>query len=330
MNSLPESNLRDALQALSSQALVIDLADRAQLELTGADRAKFLQNLCTNDILSLAPGEGCEAFFCNAQGKLVGYAFIFCRPHSLVVESAPHQAAPLFQHLDRYLIREEVEIHDRSHEWNEILLAGPQAAAVVQAVVQGDIPTDMLGSSECMLSNIRLQLRRTPFTIPTNFILSVARDQTADLLGVLESHNVSPGTSIAFEAARIQAGCPFYGLDISDTNLPQEIDRNTQAIHFQKGCYLGQETVARIDALGHVNQQLVGLSITSDHQLEPHTAIFSGEKQVGTIKSTATILDNRLIALGFVRREHASAGTLLSSPSANGTADVTVTDLPIA
>lgn len=330
MNSFPESNLHDALQALRSRAIAIDLADRAQIELTGPDRAKFLQNLCTNDVLSLSPGEGCEACFCNAQGKLVGYVFIFCRPHSLVLESAPHQAATLLQHLDRYLIREDVEIHDRSRQWNEILLAGPQAEAVVQTVIQDAIPPDMLGSSECMLTHVPLQLRRTPFTVPTNFILSADREQTADVLDVLRSQNVSPATLAAFEAARIQAGCPFYGVDISDANLPQELDRNNQAIHFQKGCYLGQETVARIDALGHVNQQLVGLSITNDHQLEPGGAIFSDEKRVGTIKSIATILDNRLIALGFVRREHATAGTVLSSPSANGAANVTVTDLPIA
>ena len=110
--------------ALSEGAGFVDFSDRTQLEFTGADRAKFLHNLCTNAMQNLPIGTGCEAFVLNVKGHIVGHVSIFAGPHSLVVETVPGQNEKLMAHFDRYLIREDVQIFDRSQEWAEVLLSG--------------------------------------------------------------------------------------------------------------------------------------------------------------------------------------------------------------
>src|SRR5690606_6094431 len=111
--------------------------------------------------------------------------------------------------------------------------------------------------------------------------------------------------SYAVEVARIEAGMPLYGMDITDDNLPQEVDRNDWAISFNKGCYLGQETVARIDALGHVNRTLVGLRFASESVPEPGGELLAGDKVVGHVTSAAwSPAQRRAVALGYVRQGH--------------------------
>src|ERR1700761_8211360 len=113
--------------ALTDGAGIVDFSNRTQIELTGADRAKFLHNLCTNTVRDLPVGKGCEAFLLNVKGHIVSHVFVFICPNSIVLETVPDQAERLIAHLDRYLIREDVQLADRSQEWSEIYLAGPQA-----------------------------------------------------------------------------------------------------------------------------------------------------------------------------------------------------------
>ena len=114
-------------QALTTAAGLADFSGRTQLELTGADRATFLHSFCTNEIRKLPIGQGCEAFITDNKGGILGYVYVFCGPESLVLETTAGQAERLSKHLDRYIIREKVEIHDRSDEWSELLLVGPSS-----------------------------------------------------------------------------------------------------------------------------------------------------------------------------------------------------------
>src|SRR5215510_2341626 len=126
-----DTEFQSQYAALAGGAGVVDFTSRTQLELTGADRASFLHNLCTNSVRDLAPGSGCEAFVLNVKGHIVGHVFIFASLNSHVVETVPEQGEKLLAHFDRYLIREHVELHDRSQEWAEVLLAGPRAVGVL-------------------------------------------------------------------------------------------------------------------------------------------------------------------------------------------------------
>ncbi|MGE0607118.1 MAG: folate-binding protein YgfZ [Pirellulales bacterium] len=300
--------------ALANTTGLVALPDRTQVELTGRDRASFLHSFCTNDIRSLAPGQGREAFICNVQGKLAGHGLVFCREESLVLESTPGQAEKLIQHLDRYLIREQVELHDRSHDWQELLLAGPQAESLLAALNIAPLPGERLSHGKAFIGGCQVQVRRVDFVRPPALLLSMESSRAAAVWRTLLDAGARPCGWQAWEAARIEAGWPWYGQDMNDENLPQELARDTQAISFVKGCYLGQETVARIDALGHVNKLLCRLRFATATPPAAGTVLFNGEKEVGRITSAAFSPGTQAsVALGYLRRGSHQPGQAVES-----------------
>ncbi|HEX7449317.1 MAG TPA: hypothetical protein VF306_17310, partial [Pirellulales bacterium] len=134
--------------ALTGAVGLVDLAQRTRIELTGDDRATFLHNLSTNEIKRLSVGSGCEAFLLNARGHVLAHVFVICRQHSLVIETVPDQEPSLLAHLDRYLIREKVELHPRTAEWGEFLLAGPHAADCLSRALGVPPPSERLACLE--------------------------------------------------------------------------------------------------------------------------------------------------------------------------------------
>jgi tRNA-modifying protein YgfZ len=300
---------------------------RTQVELTGRDRATFLNNFCTNDVRRLEPGGGCEAFVTSVQGKVLGHVFVFCRPESLVIDTVPGQGAALVAHLDRYLIREQVELHDRSAEWAELLLAGPLAE---QLLAQGGAALPPAGgrlmNADATLFGHAVSLRRVDVTGPDGFFISCDSSAAASTLEKLLEAGAISCDAAAVEAARIEAGFPLFGVDITDKNLPQEVGRDAQAISFTKGCYLGQETVARIDALGHVNRTLVGVRFGGVDVPPSGTELFADEQPVGAVTSAAFCPKLAApLALAYVRRGYNTPGTPLASPQG----DAQVVSLPV-
>jgi folate-binding protein YgfZ len=309
---------RSEYVALTEGVGLVDLADRSQVELTGRDRATFLHNLCTNDIKRLSPGGGCEAFLCNVQGKSIGHGLVFCGPESLVLETVPGQGGRLVAHLDRYLIREQVELHDRSAEWAELLLAGPEAEPLL-AGMGVVIPPGRLAHAAATFGGHPVSVRRVEFTVPGGILLSVPRAAMADVRQILTAAGATVCGRRAFEAARIEAGWPSFGQDISDENLPQELARDQQAISFTKGCYLGQETVARIDALGHVNRTLCGIRFQGETPPAAGSELTAAGKTIGRI--TSATFSPRLsapLALAYVRRGHNAPGAIVEAEVGQG------------
>jgi folate-binding protein YgfZ len=306
--------------ALSKGCGFVELEGWSSVTLTGGDRQPFLHNFCTNDVKRLAPDKNCEAFFPNVKGKIIGHGLITCRDAELVIIGPPGQGSALATHLERYVIREDVAIQDSTAERGYFLLAGGDAARGVALEVAPEI--DAGGSSPCGLTNaagllgdipvyrIRWNLLGSVFCrlIETNCAnLECARQALAD-------RHCQICDQAAFHALRIEAGTPLFGLDFDDRNLPQEVGRNEQAISFTKGCYLGQETVARIDALGHVNQQLAGVKFAGSDVPEAGTELAQSGKSAGRI--TSATVSPRLrapLALAMLRRENASVGSRLES-----------------
>jgi folate-binding protein YgfZ len=300
-------------RALTESVGVADVSDRAFVELTGADRAKFLHNLCSNEILRLTPGQGCEALLLNAKGRVVGHVFVYCSEESLILDSSPGQGEKLLAHLDRYIIREKVELRDRTAEMGQLLLAGPNAPALLENL-GCVLPSDRLHHGIAEIAGNTVFLRRSGLTGPDAITVVCPLEKCRAVLLTLEGAGAVRTGAAAVQAARIEAGVPLYGADISEDNLPQEIDRNAQAISFSKGCYLGQETVARIDALGHVNRTLVGLRFTGPKIPEAGCELKSGETPVGRTTSGAWSARQAYpIALGYVRQGHNHPGARLGS-----------------
>ncbi len=301
--------------ALTAGVGFVDLSGRSLLELTGDDRAAFLHNLCTNDIRRLTPGQGCEAFLTNVQGKILAHIFVFCGRGSLVVDSVAGQSEKIAGSLDRYLIREKVEIADRSQDWAEILLAGACAEAFLANQTDSPIPPELLAHQDAAVAGHAVAIGRVDLTGGPGFLLRGEADAVAKVWLTLREAGAVPCGAEALEMARIEAATPWYGVDISEQNLPQEVARDERTISFTKGCYLGQETVARIDALGHVNRTLCLVKFPGAEIPAEGCELSSGEKPAGHVTSAAYSpgLDAPL-ALAYVRRGHNTPGAKLQSP----------------
>lgn len=308
-----ESSIVEQYQALHADTVFVPLGERTVIELTGKDRVSFLHNLCTNDIKKLEVGHGCEAFFTDVRGKILCHTLLFAESDRHVIATAPNHADVLAPHLDKYLIREDVQINDRSTELAEILLAGPTTEARLQA--QGvAAPAGMLCCSVATLADAEVMLIRVPLATVPAFVLRCARDKGPQLEAHLAEQGVVRAGDELAEVARIEAGFPRSGRDVTQENLPQEVNRDATAISFTKGCYLGQETVARIDALGHVNKQLVRLSFAGDSVPPDGTKLAQNGKDVGRVTSACMSPQNESpIALAYVRSEAIAGGEAMQS-----------------
>jgi folate-binding protein YgfZ len=274
--------------SLRSGRALVELADWSSVTLTGKGCQSFLHNFCTNDVKRLAPGESCEAFFTNVRGKIIGHGLVTCGDKEIVIVGAPGQASRLVEHLNRYLIREDVQMRDTTTDRHYVLVTG--------GGLSFHFAWDLVGNN-------------------TAGILWLPAGQLSSLDSLLEDREITLVGGPAFSTARIEAGAPLFGVDFDEANFPQEVGRDRQAISFTKGCYLGQETVARIDALGHVNQRLVGVRFFGNKVPTAGNELSLNEKNVGRI--TSATFSPRLqapLALAMVRREANSIGARLKSP----------------
>lgn len=311
-STLPAA-VQSQYDALTEGVGLADFSDRTQIELTGKDRASFLHNLCTNEIKKLSPGSGCEAFLTNVQGKILAHVLVFCRADSLVLETVPGQAEAIMSHLDRYLIREDVQLLDRSVAWCELLVAGKKSIGLLRQLVSADPPAELAHHLDAEMNSVNVSIRRIEITRPVCYLVSAPAGNLASVAAALEQAGATRCGAGVLEMARIEAGWPLYGLDITDKNLPQEVNRDAKAISFTKGCYLGQETVARIDALGHVNRMLVRVRFSALEIPAAGTPLIADDKTVGQVTSAAYSPQLAApLALAYVRREFHAAGTRLT------------------
>ncbi|REK26091.1 MAG: aminomethyl transferase family protein [Planctomycetota bacterium] len=309
-------------KAAVERCAVLELPGRARIELTGGDRASFLHNFCTNDINRLAAGEGCEAFVTSVKGRILGHIFVGADTDSLWIDSGPGSDEFLLAHLDKYLITEDVELHNRTGQFGSLLVCGPDAAKCVDNALGIDAGgLAMCHHASGVLDERTVTATRVPFTTQPSYLLTVESELLARLWEMVAATDAQPTGSAVFDVLRIEAGMPVYGRDISEEQIAQEAGRNEAAISFTKGCYLGQEPIARLDALGHVNRELRGLRIESESAPEIGAKVFgeTGEKEVGSITSSAACPgEERSVALALRRRECTQPGTLVTIGGAEG------------
>jgi folate-binding protein YgfZ len=326
----------DEYRAALEGAVVFDLSDRGKVEVRGPDARMFLHNLCTQDVKQLPAGAGCEAFLTTNKARVVAHVWISHlageEPSRLLLDAVAGQGEKIRQHLDHYLISEQVELADRTAELALIRLCGPAAAerlaAVAGAAGTGLAPlhhrrVDWPEAGACHLRAQNL-LGLAGFDI----IVSVAG---ADAVWqALRAAGARPAGRLTHDVLRIEAGLPEYGPDIDDERLAMEVGRTAQAISYAKGCYLGQETIVMARDRGQVNRQLAGVTLPSGSFLAPGTKLFQGADEVGHV--TSAVFSPRLgrvAGLAYLRRAAQAPGTeLLAEPTAAGRW-VTVAALPL-
>lgn len=294
---------------------LIDVSSRAKMELKGPDAAGFLHNLSTNDIRSLPLGAGCEIFVTNAKAKVIAFGCTYHLPgqnqsDSFWLDLDPDTGETAIQHLNRFLISEQVEIVDWTKEFAQFYLLGPRSRQILAKVLEPGLeewkewqcryltgPND----NACQVRfHRRLEIDCVEFIFPLA--------GTSTLWSLLTSTGASPVGSDVLKIVRVEAGLPVYGIDIDEEVLAPEVGR--PAISYTKGCYLGQETIVRIRDLGHVNRMLRGLKIVEGSELPRRSKVFREDKEVGEV--TSSVRSPRMggaIALAYLHRSCQEPGT---------------------
>ncbi len=280
-----------------------EIADRTLLRLTGSDRQRWLHNFCTADIKALDPGQGCEAFILNVKGKTLAHAIVLMSEFDLTIIVMGQPEISLFDHLDRYIITEDVQLADISDQFQLFYACG----ALADEMFQSTLPQT---AAECSHALVR------DGTIAVAAHIGHGRDWLvlcANTMSPVWPESMAELDDATFDEVRVAGRWPLTGIDLTQNHLPQEFCRNQQAISFEKGCYLGQETVARLDALGHVNRFFVTLEFPGNAVVGPDLELRKGDKPVGRVTTGNRPNADRIGALGFVRRLHATRGSELDS-----------------
>jgi folate-binding protein YgfZ len=317
--------------AVRERVGVIDRADRGVIEATGRDRASFLHALLSNEIKALAPGQGCEATLLDVHGKVQVTLLVWVLDDRIVLVTPPGMAGTAYEQLDKYLFAEKVVLEDVSGAHGLLLLAGPEAPALVGRLAGAappDTPWSNVGA-HLAGADVRL-IRGAGETGEAEVWVMAPADAVTRVWDAVVAAGARPVGASAVETLRIEAGTPRFGQDVDASVLLPEIPFDT-LVSQTKGCYPGQEVVVRIRDRGHVNRHLRGLVLDGAEVPERGAEVWADQASIGRITSTTrSPALGRALALGFVRRQHAAAGTRVEVRSGGRTLGATVSDLPFA
>ena len=310
---------------------LVDRSDFGVLELTGRDRATFLHALVSNEIKALGPGQGCAATLLDVHGKVQVVLFVWVVDDRIFVATPPAMAAKTAEALDHYLFSEKVVIEDVSREHALALLAGPEARATIERLT-GVCPPEKAWShvaAKLAETSVRL-VSGGAETGEAEVWVMCPLGEAPKVREALAGAGAPPIGREAYESLRIEAGTPLFGHDLDESVMLPEIPFESLLSH-TKGCYPGQEVVVRIRDRGHVNRVLRGLALEGDHVPPQGAEIVLDDATIGKITSAAWSFGlARPIALGFVRRQHAEAGTRVAVRFAGTSVAATVSALPFA
>jgi aminomethyltransferase len=281
----------------------------------GEDRLRFLNGYVTCDVSSLEPGAGSYGFFTDAQGRILADAVIAARPDALRVAVAAGRAQPLIEHLSRYIIADRVELGARGDD-RQLVVAGPGAEDLLAGLLPTGAPEVQelekwfWASGRVAECDVEIQRERA-IGVPL-FVVWTSKADAAVVAGELTSRGASPVGFDALESQRILAGVPRYGADFDDARFPQETGLE-EAISYTKGCYLGQEVVARIHYRGHVNHTLRALRGRGDHDPPAGAAVELEGSEVGRLGSvTRSPSTGEIVGLAILHRKAEAPGTEVS------------------
>jgi glycine cleavage system T protein (aminomethyltransferase) len=323
--------------ALRDTSGVLDLSFRGRLCLTGADRKRFLNGQVTNNVKDLATGEGCYAALVTPKAKFQSDVNIYILPNEILLDFEPGLSQSVTQRLEKYIIAEDVQVMDVAPHYGLLSVQGPKPESVVASLSLGSshpiklmsfaIVTDpILGEIYCV-NQPRLGTKGFDLFVPTTALRTVAEQ----LIAAAKTAGGRACGWRALETARIEAGIPRYDADMDETNLAPEAGMDARMISYTKGCYIGQEVIARIRTYGQVARTLRGLRLADDLKRLPNRGdkLFRDGKEVGYVTSAvASPTFKANLALGYVRREHNEAGTELILQTAHGESHAQIVELP--
>jgi len=301
-------------QVLVEGCGLVDRSERGKLALTGPDAKAFLNGQVTNEIEKLAPGTGAYAAFLTHKGKMLGDVRVLDAGDEILLDTERVALQALFDMIRRFKVGFDVELHKRTLQRGLLSLIGPRVREVVPAAPPADAPEHTHVAAEIAGKPVRLIVTDAGVDV-----LCDAEDTDAVAAALVDAGAVRVSEEAA-EVARVERGRPRYGVELDDATIPQEAGLNDRAVSFTKGCYVGQETVARLFYKGKPNRHLRGLRLSGPAATGDELKL--GEKVVGKL---GTVVESErlggLVALALVRRE-AEPGATVTVGDGGVTAEV--------
>lgn len=321
--------------AVRQAAGLSDLSHRGKFRVTGDDRIKWLQSIISNDILPLQAGQGRYSSFLTHKGKMLGYFRVYMQPDAVWIEDVGEVGDATFQALRKFLLYgTKARMENCAESWGLLLVSGPKSAEVVTAAFGIDVRSlDLLQTISATIGGHPAFIIRTEETGEQDFEVLVPVEGVPAAWDQLMTAGAPFGLKAvgaqAREALRIEAGLPKAGPDLNEEIVPPEANLEGKAFSLSKGCYPGQEVVARMDTYGNVRRYLVGL-ILQDKTVPPHgSKLFSGDREVGWVSSAAfSPQRNAVLAFAFPLRDFSAPDTALTVDVAGTRHQATVHALP--
>jgi tRNA-modifying protein YgfZ len=308
---MPKTEVQTEQEILRTGCGLLDRSERGKLALTGPEAGAFLHGQVTNDVEGLQPGEGCYAAFLTHKGKMQGDLRVLNTGDELWLDTERATLQPLFTMINRYKLGSDLELHKRTLQQGLLSLIGPDARTIAGAE---DLPEREHANAAGEIDGIPLLMVATDVGVD----LVCDAERTEELAEAVRARGARDVSDDAAEALRVERGRPRFGLDMDESTIPQEAGLNERAVSFTKGCYIGQETVARLYYRGKPNRHLRGLRLSGP--AEPGAELRLSEKVVGRV---GTVAGER--ALAIVRREAQPGATLAVG---DGATTAEVVELP--
>ncbi len=309
-NALVASDKNSAYQAAVSGAALRRANNYGYLQISGSDHLNFLHRMTTNHFESLQHGYGMEAVFTENRGRILDCCTFYHREDKTLIIISPPARTTIPAWLDRYIFAEAIELLDIADKTAMFELIGPQAAALTQQVLGSDATT--LQPYQLLDTEGELWLSALPWA---DQIGLRAIGPTAEIEKLQQQFSAADTPVLSedvWEILRIERGMPLHGSELNEEHNPWEAGLG-RAIHMNKGCYIGQEVIARLDTYDKIKQHLVGLVFSGDSPPVPGTALESNGQRAGAITSSALSPALGPIALAYVRRAYCKPGTTLQS-----------------
>jgi aminomethyltransferase len=318
MSDAPQRDLSAVVAAVRRGAGLFVLENRGLVEVTGEDRGRWLNGMLSNDVEALGDERpGCYALRLDRKGRILADVHVWRRSDAFWLETAAPAVTPLVEDLDRFIIADDVELADRSDAFDRLGVEGPGAPALVSAWLGTDVALSDDAWLEFAWEGRDGVLAAFGWSGEAALQLFVPKGSGGEVVAALEAAaartgvEVVRGTPEALEVLRVESGTPAWGAELDLEVFPDEA-RLARAVSTTKGCYTGQEIVARLRSRGQVNHLLVGLAFDSEAPPAAGTELFAGDKRTGEVTSSVRSPALGAIGLGYARREHAEPGSELA------------------
>ena len=325
--------LADGYQAIQQRAALGAVAQRLQIAVTGQDRAAYLQGLLTNDIQALTAGTGCYSAWLSPQGRLHTDMHVLESGDMILLDVPAETLDATIQRLDQFIFTEDVQVVSLAESLSGVWVHGPQAAALLEQVLDAargfnEWPEYRHGRFDFRASPVSV-VRISQLGVP-GFCVYLEQARVTELASALASAGAVPASDDAIAAARIEAGYPVFGIDMTEDTIPLEAGIESRAISFTKGCYVGQEVIIRVLHRGHgrVAKRLVRVRVDGQRP-ERGAKIYADEREIGWVTSAADSPRSGTIALAYVHRDFVNAGAELRVDVSTGRAAAIVSEIAV-